>query len=86
MTELITTLQHPKMTRKLQVGHTYLRADGGIVEIIDSDGEGRRPMRAVRVCSGKDAGFYSRYGSKCLRNSGDAPAEKGLNIVGEIVQ
>ncbi len=86
MTELITTLDNDKLTRELEVGHTYLRADGGIVDIVDNDGEGKRPYRAVRRCSNMDAGFYSKFGSKCLRNGGDAAVEKGLNIVAELVQ
>lgn len=86
MTELITTLPETKMTRKLEVGKFYLRADGGIVQITGETGDAKRPFTAERVCSGRDAGAYSAYGSKCLRENGDAPAEKGLNIVAELVQ
>lgn len=89
MTELITTLPETKLTKSLEVGKIYLRADGGIVKIVDDSAPGstsKRPFAAVRLCSGREAGFYSPRGTKCARNSGDAPAEKGLNIVAELVQ
>ena len=67
MTKLINTLPSAKMTRKLEVGKLYLRADGGIVKIVEVSGrwsQQKRTMKAVRLCSGKFAGFYSAYGTK----------------------
>ncbi len=89
MAKLINTLPLAKLSRPLVVGKVYLRADGGIVKITEVGGRwstGKRQMKAVRLCSGKFAGYYSKFGSVCRRASGDAKASRGLNIVGEIVQ
>ncbi len=81
--ELITTL--PKYDSKLEVGETYLRADGGIVEIVDENyDDSKRPFEAVRSCSGKSAGFYSPYGTKCRGNNGEDRGE-GSVIVARVV-